>query len=99
MTKTQYHSSTVDGFIAEDANSLGWLFEVESRADRFTPLFAQVGAIPMGATTYEWVLGHERLREHPEKWQEFYGDVRSWVFTHRRLPSVRARLRPSCPVT
>jgi dihydrofolate reductase len=89
VTKTQYYTATtVDGFIADDANSLDWLFEVESRGDRFTPFFAQVGAFAMGATTYEWVLGHEKLLEHPEKWQQYYGDVPSWVFTHRELPPV-----------
>ena len=61
--KTQYYTATsVDGFIADEHNSLDWLFEVTSRSDRFAPFFAGVGAFAMGATTYEWVLEHERVR-------------------------------------
>src|ERR1051326_1893801 len=57
MTKTQYYTATtLDGFIADEHNSLDWLFEVErgtgheSEFDRF---FADVGAMAMGRTTYE----------------------------------------------
>lgn len=47
--------------LADQHNSLDWLFEVESRgADRFRGFFADVGAFAMGATTYEWTLGHEK---------------------------------------
>jgi dihydrofolate reductase len=42
----------------------------------------------MGATTYEWVLDHDRLLEHPEKWRDYYGDTPCWVFTHRTLPPI-----------
>ncbi|HEX6872300.1 MAG TPA: dihydrofolate reductase, partial [Micromonosporaceae bacterium] len=90
MTKTQYYTATsADGFIADESNSLDWLFEVE-RADpgRFTGFFAGVGAMCMGATTYEWVLAHDQLLDHPEKWQGYYGDTPCWVFTHRDLPAI-----------
>src|SRR6185369_9587741 len=46
-----------------------------------------VGAMAMGATTYEWVLDHEQLSENPQRWQEFYDDRPCWVFTHRDLPA------------
>jgi dihydrofolate reductase len=42
----------------------------------------------MGATTYLWVLEHERLVEEPAKWQGYYADTPTWVFTHRTLPVV-----------
>jgi dihydrofolate reductase len=88
VTKTQYYTATsVDGFIADQDNSLDWLFEVEQEGrDQFRPFFAGVGAFAMGATTYEWVLAHEKLLDQPQKWREVYGDVPSWVFTHRSLP-------------
>ena len=35
---------------------------------------AGVGPLVMGATTYQWVLDHADLLEHPEKWREFYDD-------------------------
>jgi dihydrofolate reductase len=89
MALTQYYTATsVDGFIADADNSLDWLFEVTERDDRFGPFLAGVGAFAMGATTYEWVLQQEKLLDEPEKWQQWYGDRPSWVFTHRDLPVI-----------
>ena len=93
MTRTQYFTATsVDGYIADADNSLEWLFEVPrnggSGAEGFGAFFAGVGAMAMGATTYEWVLDHEGLQERPEKWREWYGSTPTWVFTHRELPPV-----------
>jgi dihydrofolate reductase len=39
----------------------------------------------MGRTTYEWVLEHDRLRENPIKWADYYGDVPAWVFSNHEL--------------
>ena len=93
VAKTQYFTATsVDGYIADADNSLEWLFEVPRNggggAEGFGAFFADVGAMAMGATTYEWVFAHERLDERPEKWREWYGETPTWVFTHRRLPTV-----------
>jgi dihydrofolate reductase len=91
VTRTQYFTATsLDGYIADENNSLDWLFEVDRAEgdDSFTRFFADVGAMAMGATTYEWVLDHERLLDHPEKWRAYYGETPCWVFTHRPLPLV-----------
>lgn len=98
MAQTQYLvAASIDGFIADADNSLEWLFQAESQAAadataakerRFTEFFANVGAMAMGASTYEWVLGHERLLEQPGRWQDYYGDVPCWIFTHRDLPPI-----------
>ncbi len=92
MTKTQYYTATsIDGFIADENNSLDWLFEQDpgdDNHDRFRTFMAAVGAIVMGATTYEWVLDHEHVRNEPAKWREWYGDTPAWVFGHRDLPSI-----------
>jgi dihydrofolate reductase len=92
MGKTQYYTATsIDGFIADAEGSLDWLFEAASsdaKEDRFGRFFADVGAMAMGATTYEWALGHDALLEHPERWAGYYGDTPCWVFSHRRLPKV-----------
>ncbi|MDX2702899.1 dihydrofolate reductase family protein [Streptomyces sp. PA03-6a] len=90
MTRTQYFTATsLDGFIAEPDGSLDWLFEVEGEGfERFRAFFAGVGAFAMGATTYEWILDHDRLLERPGKWTEYYGTTPAWVFTHRDLPAV-----------
>jgi dihydrofolate reductase len=92
VAKTQYCTATsIDGFIADRDNSLDWLYQAGQSAgkeDRFSGFLAGVGAMAMGAKTYEWVLEHERLLEEPGKWQQWYGSVPCWVFTHRRLPAV-----------
>jgi dihydrofolate reductase len=96
MAKTQYYTATsIDGFIADEHNSLDWLFQVEAgpepgtdKEDRFSSFFDGVGAMAMGATTYEWVVAHEALLEHPDRWHGFYGDMPCWVFTHRDLPAI-----------
>ncbi len=98
MVQTQYLvAASIDGFIAAAGNSLEWLFQAEAQAAadataakerRFTEFFAGVGAMAMGATTYEWVLGHEHLLDQPGKWQDYYGDVPCWIFTHRDLPAI-----------
>ncbi|WP_028476169.1 dihydrofolate reductase family protein [Nocardia sp. CNY236] len=85
---TQYHTATtLDGYIADTNNSLGWLFDVEGAAEAdagFTEFFGQVGAMCMGATTYEWVMANQP----PETWHTMYGDLPCWVFTHRDLPTM-----------
>jgi dihydrofolate reductase len=92
MAKTQYYTAaSIDGFIAGVDNSLDWLFQAGSssaKEDRFSRFFAGVGAMAMGATTYEWVLEHENLIDDPGKWRHYYGSVPCWVFTHRQLPVV-----------
>lgn len=90
MTRTIYYTATsIDGFIADQHNSLDWLFEVEPPSDdRLDAFYASIGAFAMGATTYEWVLAHENLLDQPQKWTEFYGDTPAWVFTHRNLPTI-----------
>ncbi len=89
---TQYYTATtLDGFIADERNSLQWLFDVP-RADvgdrAWDAFIGGVGAMVMGSTTFEWVIEHEHLREHPERWNDFYAGIACWVFTHRRLPKL-----------
>jgi dihydrofolate reductase len=88
--RTQYYTATtLDGYIADEHNSLDWLFEVDREGDGgYAAFFAGVGAMAMGRTTYEWVLEHERVLEEPEKWRGWYGETPCWVFTHRATPPV-----------
>lgn len=93
MARTQYYTAaSIDGFIADEHNSLDWLFEADRASrddeDRFGAFFAGVGAFAMGATTYEWVLAHHRLLEEPQKWHTQYADTPAWVFTHRELEPI-----------
>jgi dihydrofolate reductase len=92
LTRTQYYTATtLDGFIADEHNSLDWLFDVDRGPEpgsEFTEFFAGVGAMAMGSTTYEWVFEHENLGCKPEQWTKWYGDTPCWVFTHRELPPI-----------
>ena len=91
MGKVVYYTAcTLDGFIADRDNGLDWLFDVPSSDDDrpWDAFIHRIGTMAMGATTYQWVLDHEDLLRHPEKWHEFYGDRPCWVFTHRHLPPI-----------
>ncbi|WP_174189339.1 dihydrofolate reductase family protein [Nocardia barduliensis] len=85
---TQYYTATsLDGYLADPDNSLTWLFEVEGADEAqsgMADFFARVGAMCMGATTYEWIVANES----PETWRGYYGDLPCWVFTHRDLPVI-----------
>jgi dihydrofolate reductase len=89
---TIYNTATsLDGFLATTDNSLDWLFAVEGADDAessFPAFLDGIGAMAMGSTTYEWLLEHEALVDEPQKWQEWYADRPTWVFTHRDLPVV-----------
>lgn len=91
MTVVQYFTAcTLDGYIADENNSLDWLFEVPHDADDgyWDAWFPDVGALVMGATTYDWMIEHDHMIENPGKWHEYYGDRPGWVFTHRRLRQI-----------
>lgn len=95
MSTTQFYTATsIDGFIADETDSLEWLFQVPAGDDdvgheaRFAAFFERVGAMAMGSTTYEWVLANEQLLEQPEKWRGYYGATPCWVFTTRELPAI-----------
>ena len=87
--KTQYYTATsVDGFIADPDNSLEWLFAVGSPdepgpLDEYSQFIAEVGAVAMGSTTYEWIAAHTGFLDEPSKWE--YA-VPTWVFSSRDLP-------------
>ena len=95
MSRVVYNTATtLNGFLADDDDSLDWLFRVpggesaETGDAEFPAFFEGIGVLVEGSTTYEWVLSHERLVDNPEKWAEFYGDRPTFVFTTRELPHV-----------
>ena len=91
LGKTQYYTATsLDGFIADPDNSLDWLFTRRREEDgllSYGDFIAEVGAMAMGSTTYEWILEHEFRDTEPVDWKWPY-DIPCWVFTHRQLPIV-----------
>jgi dihydrofolate reductase len=88
VSLTQYYTATsLDGFIADAEHSLEWLFARNREDDgplTYREFIAQVGAVAMGATTYEWILDHEFTDTDPAEWKWPY-EIPCWVFTHRRL--------------
>ena len=89
MTDAVYYTaSTLDGFIADEHDSLEWLFEHETGekdggAPGYDEFIAGIGALVMGATTYEWVRAHLESSGDPWPYEQ-----PTWVFTHRQLPAV-----------
>ena len=91
MTRTQFYTATtLDGFIATPDDSLDWLFtraQDSGGALNYAGFIAEVGALAMGSTTYEWILGHEFPGGDLTggKWPY---EQPCWVFTHRELPRI-----------
>ena len=85
--KTQYYTaSSLDGFIADPADSLDWLFPLGDINDTSYPAFIKdVGAIAMGSSTYEWMLRHVIGATPPQPWPY---EQPVWVFTSRSLPDI-----------
>ncbi len=94
MAKIIYATSTsLDGYLADADGSLDWLFAVQGGDAAIAELSAFVEGVSVvveGSTTYKWVVEHEQLLEHPEKWRQFYGNRKTCVFTTRAasLPRV-----------
>ena len=79
-------ATSIDGWIADEHDSLDWLFAVEGGEEPADGLFpAQARVMVQGSTTYEWLLRHDDLMTRPEKWQELFGDRPVFVFTTREL--------------
>jgi dihydrofolate reductase len=81
--RTVYNTATsLDGYIATPDHSLAWLLSRDSDESgpmSFTEYLAGVGAIVMGANTYQWILDNQSTEPWPYA-------VPSWVCTHREFP-------------
>src|SRR4051812_41598638 len=81
MSRVQYYvAASLDGFIATKEHGLQWLFDaaenpLEGGDSNYNAFYAQVGALAIGASTYEFMLTHEWAYDLP-----------AWVFTHRSWP-------------
>ena len=80
-------ASSLNGWIADEHNSLAWLFAVDGGEQPDEGLFPAAAAVLVeGSTTYEWMLAESDILANPEKWREFHGDRPTFVFTRRQLP-------------
>ncbi len=82
-TTVYYTATTLDGFIATPEHSLDWL--LSRRSDGAGPMgydnfIADIGAIAMGASTYQWLLDNHPGMEWPYS-------MPAWVFAHRPFPA------------
>jgi dihydrofolate reductase len=96
MSKTQYYcATTLDGYIADANDGIGWLtgyegsFESEgadpgpmAEGGSYNRFYEGVGALVSGSTTYEWIL------EHASGWP--YAGKPCWVLSSRELPEPEA---------
>lgn len=86
-----YAAQSLDGYIAEVDHTIAWLLEHDDRATPADPSLAAaplegeyeafldgVGALVVGARTYEFVLGEGGPWPYPGR--------PTWVLTHRQLP-------------
>lgn len=87
--KVQYYTATsLDGFIADSEHSLDWLFQFDSVEESSYPaFFAEVGAVVMGSSTYEWLLKNHVYADEsaPKPWPY---EIPCWVFTSRSLKQI-----------
>lgn len=81
MTTHYFTATSLDGFIATENHSLDWLFDQDFDPEGpmgYPGFIKNIGALVMGASTYEW------LRKNQESWDY---EEPTWVFTHRELPA------------
>ncbi len=74
-----YTAATLDGFIATEEHSLEWLFAQDFDLDgpmAYPKFITGIGALIMGASTYEWLLRNQQSWDYTQP---------AWVFTHREL--------------
>jgi dihydrofolate reductase len=95
MSKTQYYcAATLDGYIADADDGLGWLFGYEgsyegegaepspmSPGGAYEQFYEGVGALISGSTTYEFVLDH---MGEGDEWP--YAGKPYWVLSSQDLP-------------
>lgn len=82
-----YTASTMDGYLADENDSLDWLLTQPIDDDgpfSIAELMASTGAIVMGRTTYQWVVDH--VAQSGEAWP--YGEFPTFLYTNRSVDVV-----------
>lgn len=83
-------AASIDGFLADEHGSLDWLLAVPGGDEAAAEMVPQDATVHVeGSTTYLWVLEHQDLLAHPERWDAFFGGTVVFVFTTRELPVPR----------
>lgn len=86
--KTQFYgAASLDGFLSTVDDNIDWLLQFSDSPPSYASFIAQIGAIAMGAATYEWVLRNHVQPGSPQP-QPWPYEQPTWVFTHRQLPEI-----------
>ena len=88
MRTIYFTASSVDGFIADPEHSLSWLVtrDIDSAGPMgYDGFIADVGALAMGASTYQWLLDNLD--------GDWPYEMPAWVFTHREFPPATGDVR------
>jgi dihydrofolate reductase len=82
VSKVRYYCAmSLDGFIAEADDDLTWLLDygdANQPGGSYERFYAEIGALVMGSTTYEWIL------DQLDNW--LYAGKPTWVLSTRSLP-------------
>ena len=79
-------ATTANGFLATPQDSLDWLFQVQGEAPDMEPFTETVTVAVMGSSTYQWLLDTQQILDQPYKWQEFFGERLTFVFSSQDRP-------------
>ncbi|MEJ6542292.1 dihydrofolate reductase family protein [Brachybacterium paraconglomeratum] len=86
MTRYRFFTATsLDGFLADEHDSLDWLLSQPTGEESILPydvFVAEVGAIVTGRTTYDWVLEHV-AEDDPGNGSPWAYEQPTFLFTHR----------------
>ncbi|MGC4932165.1 dihydrofolate reductase family protein [Gordonia sp. DT30] len=105
-TRWRYYTAmTLDGYLADDHDDLSWLLSQpidENGPMNHSDFIGDIGAIVMGATTYQWLLENELgllenelglLDNELAQGRPWPYTVPTFLFTHRALDPVSATIR------
>lgn len=79
-------ATSLNGFIADEKNSLDWLFQFGEPGEAFHRFFESVGTIAMGSTTYQWLLDNHVYSSNGENPWPY--TIPCFVFSSRDLKKV-----------
>lgn len=86
MRTVYYTASTLNGLLADESDSLDWLFSVPGPVPDIAAFDAGVTALVVGSTTYTWVLEHAGPEADAATWDQYFGGRPLFVFSSRDLP-------------
>ena len=84
MKSVYYTASSLDGFIATEADSIDWLMQFGGEDPTYARVIPRIGAVTMGKSTYLWILNHHRASKGDAPFEWVY-EQPTWVFSSTDL--------------